>query len=319
MSDLAPDDIQPLDDRARYQAGRAERAVAALGLALLLNLRERITVAVLAPLLRASNYVDLTRLFQFDRSSEPATALARRLDDLSIAVADDEAERVPGGVFDPMASRFTAMALAARGRLMDQLDRTNLETLRGVMGKAIETGLAPEASAASLSLVAGLAPRMANAALSYADGLRQPATPGLADRAYHDRRFNPTPARDDAAAERMAARYVDRALAGRAAEIARTETVRAASEGQRAAWQQGIDRGDVPPNSLRSFWLTAHDERVCPVCAGIPTMNRRGVPFSQSFMSPSGPIDAPPAHPRCRCSLRHRVMLYTEPLPVAAQ
>ena len=273
----------------------------------------------MAPLIRAGNYADLTHLYQLDRASEPAMALARRLDDLSIAVADSEAESVPGGVFDPMARRFADMALAARARLMDQLDRTNLETLRAVASKAIETGLSAEDTAASLSLVAGLAPRMANAALSYADGLRQPATPGLAARAYHDRRFNPAPARDEAAVERMTERYVDRALAGRAAEIANTETVRAASEGQRAAWQQGIDRGDVPLNSLRSFWLTARDERVCKICAGIPPLNRRGVLFSQSFMSPAGPVDAPPAHPRCRCSLRHRVMLYTEPLPLAAE
>lgn len=319
MSDLAPEDIQPADDAARRHAGRAERTVAALALAMLLDLRRRLTALLLAPLIRSGNYADLTAHFLIDRTAEPAMALARRLNDLSVAVADAEAERVPGTVFDPLAPQFTASARAARGKLIDRLDSTNLETLRGVLGSAIERGLGPEASAAELALVAGLAPRMANAALSYASGLRQPNTPGLAARAYHDRRFNPVPAREDATVERMTERYVERALAGRAAEIASTETVRAASEGQRAAWQQGIDRGDVPPNSLRSFWLTAHDERVCLVCAGIPPLNRRGVPFSQPFMSPTGPIDAPPAHPRCRCSMRHKVMLYAEALPVAAE
>jgi len=78
----------------------------------------------------------------------------------------------------------------------------------------------------------------------------------------------------------------------RAEMIAMTEVNRARSIGQLIATQwlrrKGIE--------IELIWMTAADERVCPVCNPLHQTPRR----VWSRVIPGGP----PAHPRCRCILR---------------
>lgn len=76
---------------------------------------------------------------------------------------------------------------------------------------------------------------------------------------------------------------------GRAELIASTEVTRAYAEGNRIAYRES---GVV----TEWEWRTAADERVCPVCGPLQGKRRRldGEPFDIG-------VDAPPAHPRCRC------------------
>ena len=74
--------------------------------------------------------------------------------------------------------------------------------------------------------------------------------------------------------------------------IAITEVTRAAVEGE----QQAVNRitGDNPGIVSIDTWQTNRDDRVCPICG--PRHNKkRG----------DGWEDNPPAHPRCRCWLKH--------------
>ena len=75
----------------------------------------------------------------------------------------------------------------------------------------------------------------------------------------------------------------------RAELIASTEVTRAFAEGNRIAYRES---GVV----TEWEWRTAADERVCPICGPLAGKRRKlsGEPFSVG-------IDAPPAHPRCRC------------------
>ena len=98
-------------------------------------------------------------------------------------------------------------------------------------------------------------------------------------------------------------RYADNYLDYRAATIAQTETTRAASLGLQGAYQQAADRGVMPSEAVTQFWQIALDEKVCPVCLSVYDRNPQGVPLGQQFDSIDGPIDAPPAHPNCRCTL----------------
>lgn len=71
--------------------------------------------------------------------------------------------------------------------------------------------------------------------------------------------------------------------------VATTELNRAMSSATLATYgRNGIEA---------SYWLTAYDERVCPLCGGNEDVE---VPLNQNF--PSGNYQ-PPAHPLCRCAL----------------
>lgn len=72
----------------------------------------------------------------------------------------------------------------------------------------------------------------------------------------------------------------------RAEVIARTETIRAFNQG---ALEQYRSYG-----VRRVVWLTAHDERTCPVCR---PLHKKVFPIDRI------PFGGPPAHPRCRCSV----------------
>lgn len=71
--------------------------------------------------------------------------------------------------------------------------------------------------------------------------------------------------------------------------VAQTELSRAVSYSTLLTYRsQGV---------TKSIWLTAHDQRVCPVCRDNDGQSRA---IGQDF--PSGDSQ-PPAHPRCRCAL----------------
>lgn len=77
----------------------------------------------------------------------------------------------------------------------------------------------------------------------------------------------------------------------RAETIAITEVTRAYAEGNTAAWRAS---GVVQQRQ----WMTARDERVCPICA---PLNGRIADIDKPFDGPVGPVKNPPGHPKCRC------------------
>jgi len=82
----------------------------------------------------------------------------------------------------------------------------------------------------------------------------------------------------------------------RAEMIATTEVTRMYAEGNIAAWKA---TGVVSANT----WRTAEDELVCPICA--PLANKTVALDSNGFTTEEFGLglNAPPAHPRCRCWL----------------
>jgi len=82
----------------------------------------------------------------------------------------------------------------------------------------------------------------------------------------------------------------------RAELIARTETMRAANEGQRQSWQQAVDEDLLPPN-VRREWIATADTNVCPLCE---ELNGKRTTLDGEYPDPGG--DGPPLHPNCRCT-----------------
>jgi len=88
---------------------------------------------------------------------------------------------------------------------------------------------------------------------------------------------------EDKEAFRRAGKTVFKTAQQRATLIARTETIRAHNEGRKVFYRQvGITKVQ---------WLTAHDERTCPVCRPLD-----GKVFG------IGDVQGPPSHVSCRCT-----------------
>jgi hypothetical protein len=91
----------------------------------------------------------------------------------------------------------------------------------------------------------------------------------------------------------------------RAKRMAATEGMQAAVSGIRDAHVQAVNSGRLFDSEVKRFWLTAGDELVCPVCSSVPLLNDGGIGVNDQYRSINGLIDAPLAHPWCRCSERY--------------
>ncbi len=123
-------------------------------------------------------------------------------------------------------------------------------------------------------------------------------------------------------ADMMADRMRDRLIKFRAETIARTESIRAANQGQLQAWRDAADEGLLDPTITKRVWIATLDDRTCGICAAL---DGDIVGFDKEFVSRIEYVDftdegdsfveisskplippvvemAPPAHPRCRCS-----------------
>lgn len=85
--------------------------------------------------------------------------------------------------------------------------------------------------------------------------------------------------------------FSDSAL--RAREIASEELFRSQQIALRAA-------AELSGRVTKVIWVTADDEKVCPICA---SLDGHGVDIGEAFESAVGDLDGPPAHVRCRCGL----------------
>jgi hypothetical protein len=126
---------------------------------------------------------------------------------------------------------------------------------------------------------------------------------------YRDNLENGTASYSDDAIDGMVDAYIDSSLAYRAGMIAQTESNRAANLGLQHSYQQAVDNGVFPADAVKKFWLLNMDERTCEICRGIADANADGIGIAESFDSDDGPVDIPPIHPNCRCSLEMRTNL----------
>lgn len=99
--------------------------------------------------------------------------------------------------------------------------------------------------------------------------------------------------------DRMVARYRKKLITYRAELIARTETLQAMNDGQRAGWSTLVERGLLDPNKFEREWLAIvpSDGRTCPTCTELD-----GARAPIGGLYPGSGDLGPPQHPDCRCT-----------------
>ena len=194
---------------------------------------------------------------------------------------------------NPSAVRFAERNAA---RLVTLIDSQTRRALRDIIVRGIQDGMAPAVQAREIRQLIGLSRRDATAADNFLRGLLETAT---------------TEGQEAAALRRFEV-YQRRLLRNRAETIARTETIRAANMGQRAAWDKAADIGLLDRSTVRIVWIATNDSRVDAICSALDGTT---VGFQESFSVPQQDPNAerqtrppkaersPPAHPRCRCAL----------------
>lgn len=98
----------------------------------------------------------------------------------------------------------------------------------------------------------------------------------------------------------MRARYIiETQNALRARQVGETEAWSAYTQGKQLVWAYQQKHGVIPKDARR-MWITANDERVCPVCG---PLNERTAPIREKFQTGNGKLWSPPAHVNCRCDV----------------
>jgi len=96
----------------------------------------------------------------------------------------------------------------------------------------------------------------------------------------------------------MSETYADKLTASRAQNIARTEVMTAVGQGRLNAWGTMMQQG-IMPQDAQKIWMTAEDERVCPICGDL---DGETVPMYSTF---STGVMTIPAHNSCRCDVSY--------------
>lgn len=331
MRILRPDQIQPRDDPARQIAEAAEGAVARL-------IRQTLDAVIasldpdgIARAITESRFDALWRHLALERLTPALRPALNRLavvHDQSAIIATKGIEIAPvirkarpsrlvtpdviNLTYDPLDTATVAQQNATNDAIASGIEDAAQQTAEAVLSAGLARGDRPQVIARTLRETLGMSLQESQAIQNYRSALQAGNLAPL-QRALRDRRYDAAVRRGaltDEQIDRMVARYAERYRSFRATRLARTETLRAANQGRRAAWNQYVAMTGRGTDSVRRFWLTAGDELVCPICLPIPAMNPDGIPIDGKYESPIGPIDAPPdPHPFCRCTERFERVL----------
>lgn len=175
--------------------------------------------------------------------------------------------------FDATNPKAVEWARREGARLVVDVTREARETIRTVVAEGFEMGIAPKNTAKLLRASIGLTERDAAAVMKRQLKL-------MLDGVDPDR-----------AAEK-AERYAEKLTRSRARTIARTETMKAANEGQKQLWDQAREKGLLSADAQKA-WIAADP---CPICA---ELDGEVVGIDDDFSIGNDP----PAHPNCRCTI----------------
>ena len=161
------------------------------------------------------------------------------------------------------------------------INQKTVQTLADLIADAIDTGMHRDELIRNIKRHVGLLPNHSVAVSNYEQTL---IGGGLPQRQIG----------------KLVRQYTERLLDYRATMIARTEVAQAMNLGQQKFWEQMQQRGMLPLDTQR-VWITAADERVCPICG---PMDGALAPLNGDWITDAGPVRHPAdVHPQCRCAM----------------
>lgn len=219
-------------------------------------------------------------------------------------------EPIPTGTLTPVFDATNPEVLTwAEANAAKQITLVNASTKRGVRQLIVQMfndGMAPDVIAREIRELVPLHKIQRDAVRTLERQLRDPDNFGKRITRFAPRdgvrelpgfRVRiPKNGLTEAALQRRLAQYRQMQLNWRARNIARTESIRAANEGQRQLWLQARRRGEIGDDAVREWSAAVGDNRTCPVCEGLD-----GTEAELEGTFPGG-FDGPPAHQSCRCS-----------------
>ena len=233
------------------------------------------------------------------------------IDELSwlekVVIEKDAADQFDFDRFDPVTQ---AHIRDFQDALIRSLTADARAVIEHTILQGVRAGLSPDQMAVNIRSIIGLTPQQATAVIRFRQQLETMDSAALgralanaSDKDAIRQALAAGNGLDAAQIDDMVQNYEDNYLDYRAGMIATTEATRAASLGLQDSYRQAIDRNVMPAEAVRQYWQISLDERTCDHCLSVVDRNPDGVPFGESFDSDDGPIDAPPFHPNCRCSL----------------
>lgn len=218
------------------------------------------------------------------RDVQVPQAIIDQIRDAHLSAAVQVAEPIARGfamAFNQVNPYTLRWAERHSAELVISITDTTRQAISEAVNVALREGRGPDVLANVVQELVGLTPRHARAVERFAASFDDPDF-GL----------------------RQAARKAKQLLRYRAENIARTETIGAANQGQLEAWRAATDQG-LLPRTARKVWVTAQDSRTCPICAPLDGMV---VGMFDTFTATEGtttPLSSivPPIHPSCRCAV----------------
>lgn len=199
------------------------------------------------------------------------------------------ADKYPYFLYEPGISAATSWIKDHGAELVTNLAQDQIDALNAMVGYfSGATGITPDEAARMMRPCIGLTKPQALANLHYQDAVKA---------AYLKQHPKAKPETLARRAKEASARYAARQHRYRAQSIARTELAYGYNAGAYGATKDAQAQGYI--GECKKKWLTAYDERVCPICAA---MDEETVDMDAPFSN--GKL-LPPGHPQCRCAVAY--------------
>ena len=227
--------------------------------------------------------------WQKDYSKLVTSTLAPKWQAAADAAAQEVKAQYPYFVYEPSVSASMDFIKQHGAELVTNLAQEQRDALNAVIAHCSGyTAVTPDEAARMIRPCIGLTKPQALANARYYDTVKA---------AYIKAHPKGKPETAEKKAQEASARYAARQHRYRAQSIARTELAYAYNAGAYGATKDAQAQGYI--GDCMKVWLTAYDERVCPICSKMDEEKRNmDEPFSNGKM-------LPPGHPQCRCAVAY--------------
>ncbi len=195
-------------------------------------------------------------------------------------VASDLAVTLRFDLLNPLAVQA---AQQRAGAMVVQASAAQVQSIRNAVSAGLLRGSHPSRIAKDIKEVMGLHPKWATAVTNFREAEIKRAL-GRGHSLRNAQRI----------ADGKATRYHRRLVGKRATAIARTEVQAAVTNGQRLAWDQAVERGNLDPAFTRRHWILNPNQLKRDICS---EQTAADVPLQGEF-----PAGDPPLHTHCVCT-----------------